>query len=118
MDILKKNKITFLALLVALVIASIGCTATRPRTPMNPNTQNRIGVRNQGVRNPNQDMARRRNLNMMGGGGNNITDRDPNATDNMIKRDTGIGPRTSTNLTGRDRMDTNTLWHRGNVIAK
>jgi len=110
---LKKNKITVLALLITLVIGSIGCTATRPRTPMNRNTQNRIGVRD-----PNKDIARRRNLNMMGDRRNDATDRDPNTTDNMIRRNTGIGPRTATDLTRRDRMDTNTLWHRGNVIAK
>jgi len=113
---LKKNKITLLAFVLTLVMATIGCTATRPRTPMNQNTQNRIGLDT-----PNDNIARRRNLNMMGmdrRNMDNITDLNPNTPNNTVRRNIGVGPNTATDLTGRDRRDTNNMWTRANSIAK
>ncbi len=113
---MKKNKITLLAFVLTLVMATIGCTATRPRTPMNQNTQNRIGLDT-----PNDNIARRRNLNMMGmdrRNMDNITDLNPNTPNNTVRRNTGVGPNTATDLTGRDRRDTNNMWTRANSIAK
>lgn len=113
---MKKNKITLLAFVLTFVMATIGCTATRPRTPMNQNTQNRIGLDT-----PNDNIARRRNLNMMGmdrRNMDNITDLNPNTPNNTVRRNTGVGPNTATDLTGRDRRDTNNMWTRANSIAK
>lgn len=54
MDILKKNKILFLPLVLALVLVTIGCTVNRP------GTQTRIG------RNTTDNLGVRRNNNMLG----------------------------------------------------
>lgn len=54
MDILKKNKILFLPLVLALVLVMIGCTVNRP------GTQTRIG------RNTTDNLGVRRNNNMLG----------------------------------------------------
>ena len=113
---MKKNKIMFLAFVLTLVFATIGCTATRPQKPMNQGTQNKIGLES-----PNNNMARRRNTNMMGvdrRNMDNLSNMNPNTPNNMVRRNTGIGPNTATDITQRNRTGTDNMSTRANAVAQ
>jgi YhcN/YlaJ family sporulation lipoprotein len=106
--ILKKNKILFLVFVIALLVSAIGCT-TKSQRQMG--TQTRIG---RDV--PNNQIARRRNNNIMGidrRNMDNLSGLGPNTTNNIV------GPNTTTDITRRDNItDTNTMTDRANIIAQ
>ena len=112
---MKKNKIIFLAFVLTLVIGTIGCT-TRPQRPMNQGTQNRIGLGP-----PSNNITRQRNTNMMGvdrRNMDNLSNMNPNFSNNMIRRNTGLGPNTTTDITQRNRTGTDNMSTRANAIAQ
>lgn len=117
MDILKKNKILFLPLVLALVLVMIGCTVNRPgtQTRIGRNTTDNLGVRRNnnmlGIERRNDDGVgvNRRNLNELA----DIDRRD----NNRIGRDDDFDP---TNRIGRVPGDNNmnNLSRRANSIAR
>lgn len=112
---MKKNKIIFLAFVLTLVIGTIGCT-TRPQRPMNQGTQNRIGLGS-----PSNNITRQRNTNMMGvdrRNMDNLSNMNPNFSNNMIRRNTGIGPNTATDITQKNRIGIDSMSTRASAIAQ
>lgn len=117
---MKKNKFLFLTLVLVLVMATIGCTVNRP------GTQTRIGQDT-----PNNDMGLRRKDNMLGIDrrnnnnlvGNdrrnmdNITDMDRTTPNNLARRDTDLGPNTTTDIRDNN-TNMNNMTTKANVIAK
>lgn len=105
MDILKKNKILFLPLVLALVLVMIGCTVNRP------GTQTRIG------RNTTDNLGVRRNNNMLGierrnNDGVGVNRRNLNELADIDRRDNNrIG-----RVPGDNNM--NNLSRRANSIAR
>mgnify|MGYP001029162874 CR=1 FL=1 len=118
---MKKNKILFLAVVLALVLATIGCTVNRP------GTQTRIGRET-----PNNNMGLRRNNNMLGmdrrnnnnlvgidrRNMDNITNMDRTPPNNLARRNTDLGPNTTTDISPRNTNNTNNMSTRANAIAK
>lgn len=113
---MKKNKIIFLAFVLILVIGTIGCTATKPQRPINQRTQNRIGLKP-----PSNNIARRRNTNMMGvdrRNMDNLSNMNPNAPNNIIRKNTGLKPNTATDITQRNRIGIDNMSTRASAIAQ
>ncbi|MCF6465646.1 YhcN/YlaJ family sporulation lipoprotein [Clostridium sp. Cult2] len=96
---MKKNKILFLALVLALVMTTIGCTVNRP------GTQTRIGQRT-----PNNNLGLRRNNNLVGidRRNNNLVGIDRRNMDNI----------TDMNRTTPNNLGMNNLSTRANAIAR
>ncbi|MBZ2173725.1 YhcN/YlaJ family sporulation lipoprotein [Schnuerera sp. xch1] len=89
---MKKNKVLFFVIVIALVITAIGCT-TQPG-----GTENRIGLDS-----PNNNNGLRRNNNMIGQdrtNNNNLTDMD----NNMNRRDTDLGSNVERDNNAEDDM--------------
>ncbi|SDX55424.1 YhcN/YlaJ family sporulation lipoprotein [Tepidimicrobium xylanilyticum] len=102
---MKKNKILFFPLVLALVLITIGCTVNRP------GTQTRIG-RNT----TNNDLGLRRNNNMLGINRRNtnlITDRNRINDDNLVRN-------MDSNMLDNNMLDNsmNNMSTRANAIAR
>lgn len=98
---MKKNKVLFFVIVIALVITAIGCT-TQPG-----GTENRIGLDS-----PNNNNGLRRNNNMIGQdrtNNNNLTDMD----NNMNRRDTDLGSNVE-----RDNNTEDDMSERADEIAE
>ena len=112
---MKKNKILFLVLLIAVLASTIGCTTAKPKKPMG--TQTRIGTNITG-----NEAARRRSNNTMGIGRknmDNLSGMGPNTTNNMVRRNNVVGPNTATDITRRnDVTGPNTMSTKANAIAQ
>lgn len=108
---MKKNKILFVAVVLALVLTTIGCTVNRP------GTQTRIGRET-----PNNNMGLRRNNNNLVGidrrNMDNITNMDRTTPNNLVRRNTDLGPNTTTDISPRNTNNTNNMSTRANAIAK
>ncbi len=98
---MKKNKILFLILVVALLVSTIGCTTKNPMR-----TQTRIGTET-----PNQNVARRRNTNMMGvdrRNMDNLSGMNGTTNNNVVRKDTNVEPYTTVPRTTTDITKENT----------